>query len=72
VREVIVGCPASQQLQVLQRGRDGNYLELLRAAIPVGLGTLLSMGAIDYDADGLVDLVLAGSSGFGIIRNQSR
>jgi hypothetical protein len=70
VREVIVAC-STQQLQILQRGKTGAYQELLRSAIPVGLGSLLSMGAIDYDRDGLVDIILSGSAGFGVVRNQS-
>lgn len=71
VLELIVACNSEQQVQVLKRRSDGTYQELLRAAVPASLGSLVGLTTIDFDGDGRTDIALSGSGGLGLLRNES-
>ena len=71
IRELIVACTAEQQLQILHRQQDGTYVEQLRVAMPSGIGNVLGIAPVDFDGDGLNDIVISGSSAIGLVRNQS-
>lgn len=71
IMELIVACNSERQVQVLKRRSDGSYQELLRAAVPASLGSLVGLTTIDYDGDGRIDIALSGSSGLGLLRNES-
>jgi hypothetical protein len=71
-QELIVSCSSEQQVQVLQKRSDGSYGELLRSPVPASLGGVIGLTAIDYDSDGRTDIILSGSLGFGLLRNESK
>lgn len=69
VMALVVACNSEQQVQVLKQGSDGTYQELRRAAVPASLGRLVGLTAID--GDGRTDIARSGSSGLGLLRNES-
>lgn len=72
VQELIVSCQSETQVQVLQKRSDGSYVELLRSNVAPSLGEVIGLTTLDYDNDGRTDIIVSGSLGFGLLRNESK